>query len=98
MKQIIFILCMFCWIAGKSQQYTVSADTTTCRMTVTNPGAEIKYMFLVDEVRYIDQTGGNEIQIFDDRMTFRAFNTQIVSHASFAALKTDIDTWIAACR
>lgn len=92
----IILLCIFCWTASMSQQLTIAADTTTCRVTVTNPGNVISYMFLVDEIRYIDQQ--NEIEIFDDRMTFRAFNSWIVSHASFAALKTDIDSWIAACR
>ena len=92
---ITLIICLACFTV-QAQQYTIAADTNTCRMTITNGGGELREMFLVDYVRYTDR--GNEINIFDDMSNFREKNTKIVSHASLAALKADIDIWIEACR
>jgi len=97
MKYIIVLLLLVSALAVSAQQYTIEADTNICRMTITTGNGQIGWMFLVDDVRYID-INGPEIQIFDGTMSFHDRNSRIVNFASIAALKVQIDAWILSCR
>ena len=97
MRYFIILLLTLFFSISQAQEYTIEADTTICRCTITQADGQARWMFLIDEIRYIDKNGP-EIEIFDDRMSFHDRNSRIVNFVSLAALKVAIDGWIASCR
>lgn len=89
-------LCLFCWMGAKGQ-HTIVMDSSICRIEITR-GGQIEEMFLVDRIMYVDRGSVPEILIFDGISTWRGRADEIVNYVTIAALKTDIDTYIAACR
>ena len=95
MRYIILLFILSFSLSASAQQYVITNDAATCRISVKTPAGVLKEMFVNNITVYTEYP--DRIQISDGVTTFRSWIGQINNYATVAALEADLDTWIAAC-